>query len=63
MNTDGWISTKEAEHITGVSRMSLYILRLKGEIAFVKVGATVLYSKADCQRIAEERKDKGGENG
>lgn len=64
MNTEGWVGTKEAESITGVSRTTLYILRLTGKIAVTKVGQTVLYSLADCQRIAQERKDsEGGKDG
>lgn len=52
---EGWITTEEAKAVTGLSRTTLYFYGKLGYIQTRKVAATVLFSRADCERVAANR--------
>ncbi len=55
---DEWLTTQEAQQVTGLSRTTLWIKRQIGEIRSKMVGRTPLYYREDCERIAGEKAEQ-----
>lgn len=47
------LTDRQAIEATGLSRKTLYLLRQRGELAFVKIGTSIRYRYADIEALAE----------
>ena len=58
MHNEKNLSEREAAERLGVSRLTLWRARQRGEIAFLRIGRRVLYSNAHIVAF-EERHERG----